>query len=145
MDYYQENNTGSRGLALGAMVLAALAVPLFYVFYVSIPLAAIAIILALLSRGRGPISTRGRLAVLIASGTLFFSTLSGAYMMYTVYHSPDLRQQLRDMLDFYYDMFEETEPAENDLDALPDTHPAPQAPAPSDDLPDWMMEGGIEA
>lgn len=145
MDYYQETNTGSRGLALGAMVLAALAVPLFYVFYVSIPLAALAIILALLSRGRGPISPRGRLAVLIASGAILFSSISGAYMIYSVYHSPELRQQLNRILDFYNDMYEDEAPVADDPGALPDTSPAPQAPAPSDDLPDWMMEGGIEA
>ena len=101
--------TGSRGLATGALVLALLAVPFFFLFYISIPLGAVAVLLALLSRGRGKISLRAKLAAFIGAGAICLSGLTTSYMFITVYRTPELREQLERMIDFYYGFYGQEE------------------------------------
>lgn len=98
--------TGSRKLAAAALILAFLAVPFFFLFYVSIPLGAIAVLLALLSRGSGKISPRAKLAAIIGTGAICLSLLTTAYMFITVYRTPELRTQIEQMIDFYYDLYD---------------------------------------
>ena len=103
MDF--EYSKTSRGLATGALVLAILAVPFFFLFYVSIPLGATAIILALLSRGRGKLRGRAKTATLIGTAAIAFSASFTVYLFVSVYQSPDLQRQIEQIVEYYFDYY----------------------------------------
>ncbi len=151
------------------MILAVIAVFTAGLFYLSIPLAATALILALLSRGRGSISGRSKLAVIVASTAIVLSGISTVYSVYTVMTTPQLRSQLEDMFDYFYDFYggedfrSDTpdpfmEPYQNDTPyqnnepyQIPEEGPQtipyqiPEYNSPSGNEPQWVMRGGVKA
>lgn len=96
---------GSRAMAAAAMVLALIAALLFFVFYISIPLAATAIVLALLSRGSGPLRGRAKTALTVSAIAMAASALVTCYTVVTIRSNPALRRELELMLNYYSDAY----------------------------------------
>ena len=96
---------GSRAMSAAAMVLALIAALLFFVFYISIPLAATAIVLALLSRGESPLKGRAKISLIISAAAMAASALLTCYTVVTIRNNPTLRRELELMLDYYSDAY----------------------------------------
>lgn len=99
--------SGSRSMATAAMVLGLIAIPLFFVFYISIPLAATAIVLALLSRGDGSLHPRAKVSLIVSIAAIAASVLVTGYAFITVRNNPALRRELEQMLDYFSDYYGE--------------------------------------
>ena len=97
--------SGSRSMATAAMVLGLIAIPLFFVFYISIPLAAI--VLALLSRGDGSLHPRAKVSLIVSIAAIAASVLVTGYAFITVQNNPALRWELEQMLDYFSDYYGE--------------------------------------
>lgn len=144
MDF--EYSKTSRGLATGALVLAILAVPFFFLFYVSIPLGATAVILALLSRGRGKLRGRAKTATLIGTAAIAFSASFTVYLFVSVYQSPDLQKQIEQIVEYYFDYYgldeEDSFTPENEKSyQIPglDEEPEDYSPSPSQNIAGGMQ------
>lgn len=130
--------SGSRALATAAMVLGLIAAPLFFISYISIPLAATAIVLALLSRGDGPMHSRAKISLVVSGVALAASILATAYAVIAIRTNPLLRRELELMLDYFSEYYgygedyrlpgifygeeEETEPQQETLPPLEEDH-----------------------
>ena len=140
MNDFYDNGRGQEGsvkMATAALVLGIAAIMFIRQFFLSIPMAATAIILALLSRGGCAVSLRGKLAITIASFTIVFSASSTAYTIYQIYHDPALRQQFEKYLE-YFEMIYSEEADPSLWDPLPEQD-TPNT-VPSD--PARTIEGG---
>lgn len=98
-------SSGSPALATAAFVLSLISGASFYIFYISIPLAALAILLGLLSRGDGKARSRAKIAIMLGVIDLAASSAFTATAAYSVFHDPDLRAQFEAMWDYYMDYF----------------------------------------
>ena len=94
------------GMETAAIILGILALVGSTCFYLSIPCAAIGILLALLSRGRKEhLSNRAKTGLCISAAGLI---LTVGLTSYTVYHYRDLfsssefQQRMKDYMDYYY-------------------------------------------
>ncbi len=96
---YNEAGQGSRSLRAAALVLALLAGFLFSVFFVSVPLAALAIILALLSRGSGRLRGAAMAAIIIACISVSMSSASTVMLIRTIRSDPAVHLQVEQMLE----------------------------------------------
>ena len=117
----------SPGMALAALVLSILAVIFCVIIYISLPLAAMAIVLALLSRGSGRLAGRARTGVVIACISIAVSLfLTGAGVLY-IWRTPELRDYVKQLYE-YYSGYEEEDPSLPQPEELPYT--APDEPDP---------------
>ena len=119
----------SPALSSAAFVLAVLSVFTCFILYLCIPLGALSIILALLSRGAGRAGQKVRITLVLAALSMAASVTVTSYAAYRIYHTPELKAQFERILDYL--MYEERNPFYSDRSSLRDSsHPA----APS--LPD---------
>lgn len=105
-DYNQNPEPAHSGMETAAIILGILALIGSTCFYLSIPCAAIGILLALLSRGRREhMSTRAKTGLCISAAGL---VLTVGLTSYTVYHYKDLfsssefQQRMKDYMEYYY-------------------------------------------
>ena len=115
-DYNQNPEPAHSGMETAAIILGILALIGSTCFYLSIPCAAIGILLALLSRGRKEhMSTRAKTGLCISAAGL---VLTVGLTSYTVYHykdlfsSPEFQQRMKDYME-YYNSGSETEAQDN--------------------------------
>lgn len=141
-DYNTDVSRGSRKMATAALILAFLSVPLFFLFYVSIPLAATALLLALLSRGKAAVSFRGKMAIFIAAVSIGLSASITISAAVALYRSPELRHQLEQIMDYYDSFYEEDSQSISDL--LEDYLTEPGGSNEENSVPQWNMEGGTQ-
>ena len=94
------------GMETAAIILGILALMGSTCFYLSIPCAAVGILLALLSRGRKEhMSNRAKTGLCISAAGL---VLTVGLTSYTVYHykdlfsSPEFQQRMKDYMEYYY-------------------------------------------
>ncbi|MDO5346035.1 MAG: hypothetical protein Q4E91_09845 [Lachnospiraceae bacterium] len=104
-DPSRQKPSGSPALATAAFVLCLIGGISFFICYISIPLAALAIILALLSRGDGKISVRGKIAVVISVLDIFISVFFTASAVYSVLNDPVQRRQFEALWNYYMDYY----------------------------------------
>ena len=126
-------------MATAALIVGIAAVLFFRIFYLSIPMAAISIILALLSRGGYTVSLRGKLAIIVSSATIIFSVSNTAYTIYQIYHDPVLRQQFEMYMEYFERLYSEDEDS-SIWELLPRQEQDTPEPAPS--APVLPIEGG---
>ncbi len=140
-DFYDNGNApeGSVKMATAALIVGIAAVLFFRIFYLSIPMAAISIILALLSRGGYTVSLRGKLAIIVSSATIIFSASNTAYTIYQIYHDPVLRQQFEMYMEYFERLYSEDEDS-SIWELLPRQEQDTPEPAPS--APVLPIEGG---
>ncbi len=115
-DYQNNNNSGpgepddynrfkasiaKRNMATASMVCGIIAVISFQLFFISLPLAGAAIILALLSRQTGKVEGRARVALIAGAAAMVFTSLYTWYAIRTVYNDPNLRAQVEQLYNYY--------------------------------------------
>ena len=98
-DYRRRRSRASMQSA--SMVLGVLSIVTFMMIYISIPAGAIAIILALLSRGEQPEPGRAKTAISLAAAGMIASTAITGYAFYRVTTDPVLRRQMQNLVEYY--------------------------------------------
>ena len=90
-----------RNMATASMVCGIIAVLSFQLFFISLPLAGAAIILALLSRQTGRVEGRARIALIAGAAAMVFTCMYTWYAIRTVYSDPKLRSQVEQLYNYY--------------------------------------------
>ncbi len=90
-----------RTMATASLVCGIIALVSFQLFFISLPLAGVSIILALLSRSSGKIETRARFALIAAGIAAVICSLYTVYVIRTVYNNPQLRAQVEQLYNYY--------------------------------------------
>ena len=88
-------------MATASLVCAVLALLTLQVFFISLPLGATAVILALLSRGTSPIHGRARIAVIGGAAAIAVSSIVTIVTVRQVYTNPQLRAQVEELYHYY--------------------------------------------
>ncbi len=101
-DYNRYKATiAKRNMATASLVCGIIALISFQLFFISLPLAGVAIILALLSRKSGRIEGRARLALIAGGVAAVICSMYTYYMIRTVYNDPQLRAQVEQLYGYY--------------------------------------------
>ncbi len=90
-----------RNMATASMVCGIIAVISFQLFFISLPLAGAAIILALLSRSGSKVEGRARAALIAGASAMVITCLYTWYAVRTVYNDPRLRAQVEQLYNYY--------------------------------------------
>lgn len=88
-------------MATASLVCGIIALLSFQLFFISLPLAGAAIILALLSRKGGRVEGRARLALIAGAVAAVICCMYTWYMIRTVYNDPRLRAQVEQLYNYY--------------------------------------------
>jgi len=96
-----ENTAAGNKMATAALVLAIISVISFQIFFIALPLAGASIILALLSRGRGQMIPRAKIALIAGLISAVLSCGVTYYAVRTVMTDPELREQFNTMYNYY--------------------------------------------
>ena len=88
-------------MATASMVCGIIAVISFQLFFISLPLAGAAIILAFLSRQSNRVEGRARIALIAGAAAMVFTCLYTWYAVRTVYNDPKLRAQVEQLYNYY--------------------------------------------
>ena len=94
-------SVAKRNMATASMVCGIIAVISFQLFFISLPLAGAAIILALLSRQKNRVEGRARVALIAGAAAMVFTCLYTWYAIKTVYSDPRLRAQVEQLYNYY--------------------------------------------
>jgi len=154
---FSDRERGRSAMRSAAMVLAVISILSSMMIYISIPLGAVAIVLAFLSRGNRKTLGKAKTAVTVAAAGMIASTAITGYAFYRVTTDPVLRRQMQQMVEYYSGaylgqsaseafpwLFEKTEETEsetgmawsddllNDHDRLVDYFTTPQGDAAKD-------------
>lgn len=98
------NHSDKRSAMVAAsFMLAIISIATFQIFFISLPCASISIILALISRGDGPLLPRARAALICAAVAAVLTTSVTVFSVYTVMHDPELRAQVEQIYNYYMD------------------------------------------
>lgn len=90
-----------RNMATASMVCGIISVISFQLFFISLPLAGAAIILALLSRQSSRVEGRARIALIAGAAAMVITSLYTWYAVRTVYNDPQLRAQVEQLYNYY--------------------------------------------
>ena len=85
--------SGNQAFASASLILAILSVISFLVFFISIPLGALAIVFSLLSRGDGLMQARARISVILSAIALAASIFLTSYAVYQIVTNPLLQSE----------------------------------------------------
>ena len=88
--------------ASASLILAILSVISFLVFFISIPLGALAIVFALLSRGDGLMQARARISIILSAIALAASIFLTSYAVYQIVTNPLLQSEFEAAIESYY-------------------------------------------
>ena len=88
-------------MATASMVCGIISVISFQLFFISLPFAGAAIILALLSRQNSKVEGRARIALIAGAAAMIFTCLYTWYAIRTVYNDPRLRAQVEQLYNYY--------------------------------------------
>ena len=112
------NNSGdsmhNSPMAAAAFVLSIIAVVSLLFIYAAVPLGALAITLALLSRGRSRLFGKAKTAVTIALAAIIGSCFITGYSFYRVWTDPILKDRFSRFLDYYITYYSGTDNTENE-------------------------------
>ena len=100
-DYEQQPGQRRGGMRLAAMVMGVLSVITCMMIYVSVPLGALAILFALLSRGRGRQLGNAKPALIMGVAGILASSILTGYALYSYYHDPVLHAQVNQLIERY--------------------------------------------
>lgn len=90
-----------RSMATASLVCGIIALISFQLFFISLPMAGVSIILALLSRSGKRVEGRARFALIAAGIAAVICSLYTWYAIRTVYNSPQLRAQVEQLYNYY--------------------------------------------
>ena len=129
MEYAKTHTIWSPPFITASMIFALLSALSFLFIYLSVPLGAMAIVLALLSRGNTSLSARARRAIIISTAAMLISTGVTGYAFYKVRTDPELNRQFHEMFDYYLDYY----------GLRPAGEAAPDTPAAGESLIDFYL------
>ena len=157
MNDYEQNQDYYRppehsGMETASVILGILGIVGSACCYVAIPLGAIGVLLALLSRGaKMHMSSRAKAGLGLSAACMLLSaflTFFALYNNWDLITSPDFRQKMQDYLDYYYegvetenrenfldDFFNDDQEADDELSPYDDTLPYRYADPYTDTLP----------
>ena len=92
---------GRSAMQSASMILAVLCIISSMFIYISLPLGAVAIVLALLSRGERKTLGKAKTAVTVAAAGMLASSAITGYAFWRVTTDPVLRRQLQQMVEYY--------------------------------------------
>lgn len=139
---YERALNSSRMFSAAAMILAIISLFTCMFIFISVPLAAAAIIFALLSRGCVRRSRQARSATHFAIAAMIISVIITGYSFYTVMTNPYYRMQFEQILRYYMNQYETV--TEDVTDPYGTYYGGTQndLPAPENGQPEAMPEGG---
>lgn len=88
------HSDNKANMVAASFLLALVSIATFQVFFVSLPCASVSILLALLSRGDGPMTRRAKRAVACAIAGAALTTTVTISSVYAVMHDPELKAQV---------------------------------------------------
>lgn len=101
-DFHRFKSTvAKRNMSTAALFCSIAAVVTFQLFFISLPLAGAAVILALLSRGNGPVAGRAKIALIGSIAAFILTSAFTTYAVRTVYKNPALRRQMEQLYEYY--------------------------------------------
>ena len=101
-DFHKFKSTvAKRNMSTAALFCSIAAVVTFQLFFISLPLAGAAVILALLSRGNGPVAGRAKIALIGGIAAFILTSAFTTYAVRTVYKNPALRRQMEQLYEYY--------------------------------------------
>ena len=92
-------------LARGALVLCILSVFTCFFSFLCIPLGALAILLALLSRGKGRLAGTAVTAIIVSVFSITASAAATGYAVWKISSSPQLRQRFDAVMEYYEGLY----------------------------------------
>ena len=92
---------GRSAMQSASMILAVLCIISSMFIYISLPLGAVAIVLALLSRGERKTLGKAKTAVTVAAAGMLASSAITGYAFWRVTTDPVLRRQMQQMVEYY--------------------------------------------
>lgn len=98
---YDRKYKSRSSLRSAAMILAVISLISFLMVYISVPLGAIAIILALLSKGQDEVTGKHKTIIALAAAGMCTSTALTGFAFYRVTTDPVLKKQMQQMLNYY--------------------------------------------
>ncbi len=101
-----------RTMATASLVCGIIALIAFQLFFISLPMAGISIILALLSRNGSKVEGRARIALIAAGAAAIVCSLYTWYAIRTVYNDPRLRSQVEQLYNYYTGQAEDSKESE---------------------------------
>ena len=106
-DQYIPNENGSSSAGNAALAQAALFLSIFCVltcvmFFISIPLGSLAIILALLSKGTGKLPGKAKVSVFLGTLGLILTIALTTAAVTVLVKDPGFQQGVHEMIDYYY-------------------------------------------
>ena len=96
-----KGTVAKRNMATASLVCAVIAVFAMQFFFISLPLGGASVILALLSRGSGRLSSRARIALVGGAAAMILSSAVTIYAVRQVYTNPALRAQVEELYHYY--------------------------------------------
>lgn len=139
---YERALNSSRMFSSAAMILAIISLFTCMFIFISVPLAAAAIIFALLSRGCVRRSRQARSATHFAIAAMIISVIITGYSFYTVMTNPYYRMQFEQILRYYVNQYEAvTEEVQDPYGSYFGGTPGDLS-APENGYPEAMPEGG---
>lgn len=103
------NHSDNRSVMVTvSFILALVSFASFQIFFISLPCASVSIILALISRGDGPLLPRAKVALACASAAAVLTTVLTVSAVYTYMHNPQLRAEVEQLYQYYTDPDAET-------------------------------------
>ena len=100
--WFMDKIKSASSLSSAAFVLAVLSVFSCMIIYLCVPLAALSVILALLSRGTRKIGGRTGFTLVLAAAAMTISIALTSFAAYRIYHTPALRAQFERLLDYAF-------------------------------------------
>lgn len=111
------NHSDNRTTMVAAsFILALISIITFQIFFISLPCASVSIILALISRGDGPMLPRAKIALACAAAGAVLTTSITLTSVYAVMHDPSFRRQVEQIYEYYTD----PDAAEDSSEETPD-------------------------
>ncbi len=141
---WSERERSRNRFASAAIALGILSCCLSLIFYLSIPMGALAIIMALLSKGgKRRMTSRARFAVGAGAMGMIFSLIITVYSVYTVMNDPFYRSYVEQYLNYISGTFDPADPdgGYQSLDELlnPFSVPEEKVVEPAPVLPDGSV------
>ncbi len=96
-----DNPAARERMATAALVLGIASVVTFQIFFIALPMSLSAVILALLSRGKGRMIRRAGTGLIAGAAAAVLSLSITGYAVYTVYTDPEMRRQFEVLYQYY--------------------------------------------
>lgn len=96
-----KKDSSRRNMTTAALILGAASIATFQFFFLSVPLGALALILAFLGKGGRPFEMKGKIAAIAAAVGIIVSSAVTGYAFYSISTDPQFRSQVEELYEYY--------------------------------------------